>query len=177
MTDGDDEARLPEDPRGPGAPGAEREGRALRDGHFSTCLVDESSTYYCIGLSCYISIINNTEFLCANQATNSQATSPFPARERTAAGPGTTSVRVELDAEGRWTPAPTCGRRVCSRSPAEKHAHVVQTARRAAAEPVQVGGHAPGPQERVQVVLARLGRGRPGCRGACLPPQCLERLR
>ena len=59
----------------------------------------------------------------------------------------------------------------------EKHAHVVQTARRAAAEPVQVGGHAPGPQERVQVVLARLGRGRPGCRGACLPPQCLERLR
>ena len=61
-------------------------------------------------------------------------------RELTAAGAGTASVRVKLEAEGRWTPAPTCDQRACTRSPAEKHAHVLRTARRAAADPARVGG-------------------------------------
>ena len=65
-------------------------------------------------------------------------------RAHTAAGAGTTSLRVKLEAEGCWAPAPTYGRWACTRSAAEKLAHVLQTAWRAAAEPVRVGGRGPG---------------------------------
>ena len=61
-------------------------------------------------------------------------------------------------------PAPTCDQRACTRSPAEKHAHVLRTVRRAAADPARVGGMRPGAP---QGVLARLGRAPLGFRGAC----------
>ena len=111
-----------------------------------------------------MSAVARSDIATLELANQSVHTAAQVRRELTAAGAGTASVRVKLEAEGRWTPAPTCDQRACTRSPAEKHAHVLRTARRAAADPARVGGMRPGAP---QGVLARLGRAPLGFRGAC----------
>ena len=90
-------------------------------------------------------------------------------RAHTAAGAGTTSLRVKLEAEGCWAPAPTYGRWACTRSAAEKLAHVLQTAWRAAAEPVRVGGRGPGARQGGAGEARAPPAGLPRC--LCVP-QC-----
>ena len=93
-----------------------------------------------------MSAVARSDIATLELANQSVHTAAQVRRELTAAGAGTASVRVKLEAERRWMPAPTCDQRACTRSPAEKHAHVLRTARRAAADPARVGGMLPGGQ-------------------------------